>query len=97
MSFLTKNASFIKLQEGDHLEADLRHLVRLNPKHPILTKKFFDRDKQRKEILYVLLDHATEEDILADREGKIIRINNQGKKVKVQKKKSRKPKKKGKH
>lgn len=93
MGFAEKNASFIRLQKEDNLDADRRHLVRLNPKNPVLEKKFFDRDKEAKEILYALLDHATEEQILADRSGKKIVVNNKGQKVQIQKKKSKHSKK----
>lgn len=90
MNFLQKNETFIRLQEGDHLQADRAHLVRLNPKSQALATKFLDAQKERKEILYALLDHATEEEITANRAGKRIVTTNTGQKIAIEKKKNRK-------
>jgi len=89
MDFLKKNELFIKLQAGDHLDADKALLTRLNPKSKILAQKFFDRNKERKEVLYELLDVADEEEILASRSGKIIVKKASGQKVAIVKKKSK--------
>lgn len=89
MNFLKKNELFIKLQAGDHLNADRAFLIRLNPKSKILEQKFFDKDKERKEILYALLDVAEEDEIIASRSGKIIVKKASGQKVAIVKKKSK--------
>ena len=93
MGFLEKNAAFVKLQEGDHLDADRAQLTRLNAKSKVLAQKFFDRDKERKEILYALLDVASENEIIVNRSGKRIVTNNKGKELVIEKKKSKKSKK----
>lgn len=93
MNFIQKNEAFISLKVGDHLEADRALLVRMNPKSQVLTVKYLDREKERKEILYALLDVANEEEIEANRLGKRIVKTNTGRTAVIKKKKSKKSKK----
>jgi hypothetical protein len=74
MNFLLKNRLFHKLQDVEALEADKRLLVERNPGSKVLTVKFFDRHKESKEILYDLLDYATEEEIVNNRTGKAVKV-----------------------
>lgn len=69
MKLIEKNAAFIRLKNGDYLEPDLRLLKKKNPEHPALKQSFFDNKRKGKEILYALLDHATEEEIILNRKG----------------------------
>jgi hypothetical protein len=69
MNFLQKNPLFQKLQDKSALEADTILLHKRNPKAKALSMKFFDNAKAQKEILYELLDHATEEEIVNNRSG----------------------------
>lgn len=93
MNFIQKNEAFLRLKSGDHLEADRALLAKMNSKSQILTVKYLDREKERKEILYALLDVAGKEEIEANRLGKRIVKTSTGTTTAIQKKKSRKSKK----
>lgn len=93
MNFIQKNEAFLRLKSGDHLEADRALLAKMNPKSQVLTVKYLDREKERKEILYALLDVANEEEIVANRMGKRIVKTNTGRTAVIKKKKSKKSKK----
>lgn len=71
MNFLQKNPLFVKLQDPGALEADRLLLQKKNPKAKALSFKSFDKAKMQKEVLYELLDHATEEEIVSNRMGDI--------------------------
>jgi hypothetical protein len=70
MNFLQKNPLFLKLQDPTALEADGMLLQKKNPKARALSLKSFDKAKLQKEILYELLDYASEEEIVNNRTGK---------------------------
>jgi hypothetical protein len=69
MNFLQKNPLYLKLQDPSALEADGLLLQKKNPKARSLSLKSFDKVKLQKEILYELLDYATEEEIINNRKG----------------------------
>jgi len=88
MKFLEKNACFHRLK-GNCSEFDKALLVKFNSGHKVLSSKYFDKEKENKEILYALLDYATEEEITANRNGKTIVVKQDGSKIEIEKKKSR--------
>lgn len=80
MNFLQKNPLFQKLQDPSALGADSLLLQRKNPKAKALSFTSFDKAKMQKEILYELLDYATEEEIVNNRSG-IIQKEPEGKSI----------------
>lgn len=67
MNFIEKNGLKIKLQNTSVPEADEALLKEKNPQAKPLQSSFFDNDRKKKEILWALLDVATEEEIVANR------------------------------
>jgi hypothetical protein len=67
MDFITKNGLYIKLQSGAHSEADSALLKEKNPKSKALNTRYFDKNREKKEILWDLIEHASEDEILDNR------------------------------
>ncbi len=69
MNFLEKNALFIKLKDQPaSLEADSELLKQKNPTAPVLKNKYFDQQRTANEILYALVDEASEDEIIKNRQ-----------------------------
>jgi len=69
MNFLEKNALYIKHQNPDALKADRKLLEEKSANHKVLLAKHFDKKKEANEILNALLDIASEEEIVKNRQG----------------------------
>lgn len=67
MDFITKNGLYIKLQNTKTPEADEALLKEKNPGAKPLQTKYFDDKRKKKEILWELLEHATEKEIQENR------------------------------
>lgn len=67
MNFIEKNGLKLKLQNTQVPEADEALLREKKPQAKPLQSKFFDNDRKKKEILWDLLDVATEKEIVENR------------------------------
>ena len=67
MKFIEKNASYHRLKNPNAVNADRDLLKEKNPQAKVLQRKFFDVARQSNEILYALLDVASEEEIIKNR------------------------------
>lgn len=67
MNIKDKLKLFNRIRDDKHADADLRLLVAKNPSYPYITR--FSRDARRYayDILYALLDMASEEEIIENR------------------------------
>ena len=67
MNFSEKKEAYQSLQDPAHLEPDRELLTRKAPHAPALKTGMVDKEKSQCEILWDLLDHASEEEITANR------------------------------
>ena len=67
MDFLTHNALYIELQDKTAGKADEELLKKKKPDAAPFSKKYFDEDLKHKEVLWALIEVATEKEILENR------------------------------
>jgi len=67
MSSKEKRVAYFDLKGGQHFEADLALLKEKSPDNEWCKKHVFNPDKAAPEILFALLDHATKDEIVANR------------------------------
>ncbi len=67
MDFKIKNALYIKLKDVHSVNADKALLNKKNPNAKVLRLNLIDKTRESKEVLYALLDVATEEEIIRNR------------------------------
>ena len=67
MNFREKKQSYSRLRGASHLEADRELLKKLAPEHPLLKRTVFQPAIHAGEILYALIEVASEEDIVQNR------------------------------
>lgn len=67
MNSKEKRIAYFDLKDGQHFEADLALLREKDPDNEWSKKKIFNPEKAAPEILFALLDHASKEEVVANR------------------------------